>query len=180
MEEIKARMQKSLERFSAQLGSIRTGRANPELLSRLVIDYYGSKVPLQQLASISVPESMMLLLTVFDQGAVQEIERAISSSSLGLTPQTEGTIIRLRVPELTEERRIEMVKLVKHESEEGRVSIRHIRRDSLDELKSQEKNKEISEDEYKSKADEIQKVTDDFISKIDGLSKNKESDLLTI
>lgn len=178
--ELEDRMKKTVANTKSQLTSIRTGRANPDLLSKIVVDYYGSKVPLNQVGSISVPENMQLLINVFDFNAVQAVERAISTSDLGLNPQTDGNLIRLRLPELTEERRKELVKVVRRECEEGKVALRNIRRDFIDKAKLQEKDKEISEDDAKKLTDNIQKVTDSYISKIDELSKQKEEDLLSV
>lgn len=177
---IQSRMQKTLDNTKSSLTSIRTGRANPDLLSKVQVDYYGSHVPLQQVASISVPEPMMLQLNVFDKSAIQNVERAIMTSDLNLTPQTEGNVIRIRLPELTEQRRHDLVKVVKKHGEEGKVAIRNIRRDELDYLKEQEKEKEISEDEYKRESDVIQKVTDKYINQIDELIKHKEEEILKV
>ena len=178
--EIELEMTKVIERLMGTLSGYRTGRANPELLVKIMVDYYGSKVPLQQVASISVPEPMVLMINVFDQNAIKDVESAIMSSDLSLTPQTDGNIIRLRLPDLTEERRKELVKLVRKSCEDSRVVIRNVRRDFLDKLKGQEKNKEISEDELKSGSDEIQKVTDSFVSQVDEILKEKDSEIMHI
>jgi len=179
-ENLETHMEKSIESVRHQLQSIRTGRANPELLSRIQVEYYGTTVPLQQVATISVPEHNILMLNIFDQNAVKDIERAIQTSDLNLTPQTEGNIIRLMLPELTEERRQDLVKVVKKAGEDGKVAIRNIRRDHMDQLKTQEKNKELSEDEAKRLHDTAQKLTDTYTQKIDQLIKDKESELLTV
>ena len=180
MDDISQRMDKSIQNLKKNLSGVRTGRANTELVDSIVVEYYGSRVPLNQVASITVPESMMIVLNVFDQNAVTEVEKAIMKSDLGLTPQTEGTVIRLNLPMLTEERRLELVKVVKKESEECKVAIRNIRRDAVDYFKNQLKEKEISEDDLKSQTDSIQSVTDEFISKIDTISKQKETEITTI
>jgi ribosome recycling factor len=178
--ELESRMEKTVSNTRSQLSSIRTGRANPDLLSKILVDYYGSKVPINQVGTISVPESRQLLINVFDAGAVQHVERAISSSDLGLNPQTEGSVIRLNLPELTEERRKDLAKVVRKEAEEGKVALRNIRREFIDKVKAQEKDKEISEDDSKKLNEEIQKVTDKFTLVIDELTKEKEADLLSV
>jgi ribosome recycling factor len=180
IENLEERMQKSVSKIKEDLAAVRTGRANPDILSKIQVDYYGSKVPLKQLANITVPESMLLMLNIFDKGAVKGIEKAITISDLNLNPQTEGTVIRLRLPELTEERRKELVKLVKKQVEEGKVSIRNIRRDFMDALKTQEKNKEISEDENKTMHTEAQKITDKYVAMMDVLGEEKEVEIMKI
>ncbi len=180
MESLKDRMKKSYESTVKQLSSFRTGRANPDLLSRVQVNYYGSPTPLLQLANITVPENTLLQINVFDKGAVQDVEKAIQKSDLGLNPQVEGSVIRLRLPELTEDRRRELVKQIKKQVEDGKVSIRNIRRDEVEQVKLMEKEKEISEDESKRQQDDVQKITDDYISKMDILSKEKESDIMKV
>ena len=180
IELLEEKIEKSMERLKGQLGTIRTGRAKPDLLSRIQVDYYGSSVPLQQLVNISVPENTVLMLTVFDQSATQHVERAIMSSDLNLNPQVDGNIIRLRLPELTEERRKDLVKVVRKELEEGRVGLRNCRRDVLDRVKAQEKEKEISEDESRSISDDVQKIVDRYMGKIEDLGKEKESEIMTL
>ena len=180
MSSVAERMEKSLEHIRKQLSAVRTGRANPSLVSNLQVEYYGSFVPLMQLANITAPESNMLVVNVFDRGAVQSIEKAITTSDLNLNPQTEGALIRLRLPELTEERRKDLVKLIRSEAEEGKVNIRNIRREEIDALKAQEKAKEITEDDLKRDQDDVQKQTDAFIAKIDADVREKESDLMTV
>lgn len=176
----KESLNKCLEHTKNQLSSIRTGRANPSFVSNLQVEYYGSFVPLQQLANITAPENNLLVLNIFDRGAVQGIEKAITTSDLNLTPQTEGTVIRLRLPELTEERRKELVKVIRKEAEEGKVAIRNLRRDEIDSLKTQEKSKEITEDDLKRGQEEVQKITNEFIDKIDAEVKSKESEIMTV
>jgi ribosome recycling factor len=180
MSSLSERMGKTIESTKKHFATIRTGRANPDILSFVQVEYYGTKVPLQQLASISVPENTMLVLNVFDKSAVKDIERAIMVSDLNLNPQTDGSIIRLRFPELTEERRKEFVKLVKKQAEEGKVAIRNIRRDEIEELKKMEKNKEISEDDLKSEQEEVQKQTDKYSKRIDEIANEKEEEILKI
>ena len=145
-----------------------------------MVEYYGAPTPLNQIASISTPETRVLMLNVFDANAVKDVERAIQASNLGLTPQTEGNIIHIRLPELTEDRRKELVKVAKKHAEDARVSIRNIRRDEIDTVKKQEKNKEITEDDSKQLQDDIQKVTDEKVALIDSVSAEKEKDILTI
>ncbi|NQY74132.1 MAG: ribosome recycling factor [Candidatus Margulisbacteria bacterium] len=173
-------MKKTLENVHSNFQTIRTGRANPDLLSRIQVSCYGSMVPLQQVASVSVPEPMMFVLNVFDPQAVREVEKAIMNSDLGLNPQTEGAIIRLRLPDLTEERRKELVKLVGKFSEEGKISLRNIRRDILENLKTQEKNKDISEDDLTREQQSVQKLIDEFTAQIDKNTQEKEAEILQI
>ncbi|MEK9727072.1 MAG: ribosome recycling factor [Candidatus Margulisiibacteriota bacterium] len=171
------RLIKTIDNLKTKFMSIRTGRANPELLSSIVVEYYGATVPLQQLSSVSVSDGNTLVVNVFDAGAVTAVEKAILSSDLGLNPQTEGAIIRLRLPDLTEERRSELVKYIKKLSEEGKVSLRNIRRDELDALKKQD---DLSDDEKKRLSDSVQKTLDQFIVKVDELVKDKETEIRTI
>ncbi|MFT5170666.1 MAG: ribosome recycling factor [Candidatus Marinamargulisbacteria bacterium] len=180
MNELKSRMEKSVSSTKRQMAAFRTSRANPDLLSNITVEYYGSRVPINQVASISVPEPRVLLLNVFDQNAIKDIERAISSSDLNLNPMVDGSTIRLPLPDLTEERRKELVRLVKQQAEDGKISVRNIRREFLDALKGQEKNKEISKDDEKKQQDEIQKTTDSNIKFIDEMASQKESEILTI
>ncbi|MCP4050761.1 MAG: ribosome recycling factor [bacterium] len=180
MQDIEERMNKTVEMTQDYLSTLRTGRANPDILSKIQVDYYGTKVPLKQLVSISVPENMLLMLNIFDKADVQNVEKAIMASDLNLTPITDGSVIRLRMPELTEERRKERVKLLKKHVEEGRVSIRNIRRDAIDDLRSQGKKKDISEDDAKRKQEEVQKLTDKYIQLIDEKGKEKEAEIMMI
>lgn len=174
------RMDKSIESFKSQLNGLRTGRANPELLNSVVVDYYGAPTPLNQVASVSTPETRVLMLNVFDANAVKDVEKAIQASNLGLTPQTEGNIIHIRLPELTEDRRKELVKVAKKHAEDARVSIRNIRRDEIDTIKKQEKSKDITEDESKQLQDDVQKVTDEKVAQVDSITSTKEKDILSI
>ncbi|NBV42853.1 ribosome recycling factor [bacterium] len=180
MSELKSRMEKTVESLKSQLNGFRTGRANPELLSKLMVNYYGSTVPLKQVGAVSVPESRVLLINVFDKGAVKEVERAIMTSDLGLSPQTDGMMIRLRLPELTEDRRKDLVKQVKKAVEEAKVGIRNIRRDYVDEIKAKEKNKAITEDDSKRQQDDAQKTTDQYIGILDSLSRDKEAEIMKV
>lgn len=180
MTAIKERMEKSVESLKQHLAGFRTGRANPDLLSKLTVTYYGSPAPLKQVANITVPENRVLQLSVFDKNLVKEVEKAIQTSDLGMNPSTDGTTIRLRLPELTEDRRKDLVKQVKKVLEEAKVSLRNIRRDAVDDLKKQEKDKLIAEDECKRQQDEIQKLTDKYVSLMDQLAKDKETEIMTI
>ena len=177
MSAFEERLNKSLDNLKSKFLSVRTGRANPDLLSSIVVEYYGATVPLQQLASISTSDGNTLVLNVFDGGAISAIEKAIQLSDLGLNPQTDGTVIRLRLPDLTEERRNDLVKYIKKLSEDGKVSLRNIRRDELDSIKKQD---DLSDDEKKRASDAIQKDLDQFIAKVDSLVKEKEAEIRTI
>jgi len=177
MSELNDRLNKTLDNLKTKFMSIRTGRANPDLLSSIKVDYYGATLPIQQLASVSVSDGNTLVVNVFDAGAVSAVEKAIMSSDLGLNPQTDGTIVRLRLPDLTEERRNELVKYVKKLSEEGKVALRNIRRDEMDAIKKQD---DLSDDDKKRESDSIQKILDQFIVKVDDLVKDKETEIRTI
>lgn len=177
MQSFEERLSKTLDNVKSKFVSIRTGRANPDLLSSVVVEYYGAMVPLQQLGSVSVSDGNTLMVNIFDAGAVSAVEKAIMSSDLGLNPQTDGSIIRLRLPDLTEDRRNELVKYVKKLSEEGKVALRNIRRDELDVIKKQD---DLSEDDKKRASESIQKTLDQFIVKVDDLVKQKEEEIRTI
>lgn len=179
-EEIQHLMQKSVEKTQQDLNTIRTGRANASLLDRIMVDYYGTETPLKALASITTPDATTLLIQPYDKNSLPQIEKAISTSDLGLTPNNDGQVIRLNIPPLTTERRKEFVKIAAKYAEEGRVAIRNIRRDAIDKVRKQEKNGEISEDESRALQEEIQKITDKYIAKIDELLKQKEKELTTV
>ncbi|KHD86526.1 ribosome recycling factor [Heyndrickxia ginsengihumi] len=176
----KEKMSKAIQAFSRELASIRAGRASASLLDKITIDYYGAPTPINQLASVSVPEARLLVVQPYDKTIVGEIEKAILKSDLGITPNSDGTVIRLAIPALTEERRKELVKVVKKDAEEAKVAVRNIRRDANDELKKLEKNGEITEDELRNFSDNVQKVTDEHISKIDEMSKTKEKEIMEV
>ena len=180
METTTQKMQKSLENLKQQFLGLRTNRANPDLITNIPIQYYGSTVPLQQLASVSAPEPKMLVINVFDHSAIKDIEKGILSSSLGLNPQVEGSLIRITLPDLTEDRRKEIVKVLHKYAEDTKVAVRNIRREQMDTIKEKEKTKEISEDESKKEQQEIQEVTDKHTQEIDTLAKNKEQEVLSI
>lgn len=173
----KARMQGAQDALQRELGSIRTGRANPHILDRIEVEYYGAMTPLNQVASISVPEARILLITPFDKSVLDEIIRAINMSDLGLNPASDGNIVRLAIPQMTEEGRKELAKQVKAEAEKAKVSVRNVRRDAMDSVK---KDKELPEDVARKAEDAIQKLTDDNIKAIDAIAAEKEKELLTI
>jgi ribosome recycling factor len=176
----KDRMLKAIQAYSRELASIRAGRASASLLDRITIDYYGAPTPVNQMAGISTPEARLLVIQPYDKSILGDIEKAILKSDLGLNPSNDGMVIRLAIPQLTEERRKELVKLVKKESEEAKVAIRNIRRDGNDDLKKLEKNGEITEDALRGYSDDIQKLTDEHITKIDQITKDKEKEILEV
>lgn len=176
----KERMTKAIQAYTRELASIRAGRANASLLDRITVDYYGAPTPVNQLAGISVPEARLLVIQPYDKSILGEIEKAILKSDIGLTPSNDGSIIRLTIPQLTEDRRKDLVKLVKKESEEAKVAIRNVRRDANDDLKKLEKNGEITEDDLRGYSDDIQKLTDEHINKIDSITKDKEKEILEV
>ncbi len=180
LSEVEENMIKTIEATQRSFNTIRTGRANTSLLDRIMVDYYGSETPLKSLANISTPDSSTITIQPYDKGSMATIEKAISLSDIGLTPNNDGQVIRLNIPPLTTERRKELVKLAGKLAEEGKVGIRNIRRDAMDSVKKQEKNSDISEDESRDLQDEIQKVTDKFITKIDDLLAIKEKDITTV
>ena len=163
-----------------ELAKVRTGRASTALLEHIVVDYYGATTPLNQLATLSAPESRLLVIQPYDRNAMQEIEKAILKSDLGLTPSNDGKIVRVPIPQLTEERRKDLVKHVKKIGEEFRVSVRNHRRVAIEHLKEAEKKKEITADDYKHGQDRVQKITDDFIGKVDQVIKAKEAEVMEV
>jgi len=180
MSEARERMEKTVEALHNDLRTIRTGRASPALVERLQVDYYGSPTPLNQLAGISVPEPRLLVIRPWDRNTIGIIEKAILKSDLGLTPGNDGQVIRLGIPQLTEERRRELNRQVARRVEEGRVAIRNIRRDAIDMLRDFEKEKMISEDDLYTGRDQVQELTDDFIKQIDEVGKAKEAEILEV
>jgi ribosome recycling factor len=174
------KMDKAIGVLKDELAGVRTGRATPALLQRVVVDYYGTPVPIQQLASFSVPEPRTLVISPFDRNAIASMEKAIMSSDLGITPGNDGTVIRLSFPPLTEERRKELIKLVHHRGEEGRVAVRNIRRHSKEELEKLEREGGISEDDLVRSEKELQKLTDKHISDIDEVVTHKDAELKEI
>lgn len=175
--EAEEKMEKSLQNTRKEFQSIRTGRANPALLQRVHVEYYGSETPLQQLATVSVPEPRMLMIQPFDKNALSEIDRAIQKSDLGLTPNNDGKVIRLNIPPLTEERRRDYVKLAKKVAEEGKVAVRNIRRDAIDSFKKLEKDG-LPKDALKGLQDEMQALTDKYVAKLDAATEEKEAEIM--
>jgi ribosome recycling factor len=176
----KRRMDRSIEATHNEFNSIRTGRASPALLDRVTIDYYGTPTPLKSLASISAPEPRMLTVQPFDPGAMKNIERAIMESDLGLTPSNDGKIIRLPIPALTEERRRELVKVVRRVAEDGKVAIRNVRRDVMQHLKDLAVNGDVGDDEERRAEAQVQKITDEHTKSIDDLLKVKEAEIMEV
>lgn len=175
-----ARMKGAIEAFKKDLGSIRTGRASLSLLDGIEVEYYGNPTPLNQVASLSTPDSRQIVIQPWDPKTISAIEKAILKSDLDLTPTNDGKVIRINIPPLTEERRKQLVKVVKKRAEEARVAIRNVRRDFNEELKKLEKNKEISEDELKKSLDEVQKLTDTYIKKVDERLEHKEKEIMEV
>lgn len=176
----KERMNKSIAALQKEMHSLRAGRANPQLLDRIKVDYYGVETPLNQMSNIASPEPRLLTISLWDAKAIPMVEKAILKSDLGLTPSNDGKIIRLTIPELNEERRKELSRLVGKTAETSRVAIRSIRRDSIDQLKGLEKDKEISEDERYRAEDELQKITDDAIKEVDKIATEKEKEIMSV
>ncbi|MEW9081076.1 ribosome recycling factor [Caldanaerobacter subterraneus] len=174
------RMKKTLNVLKSELAAIRAGRANPALLDRITVNYYGTPTPLNRLATITVPEPRVLVVQPWDVSQIGEIEKAIQKSDLGINPVSDGKVLRLVLPELTEERRKELVKLVHKKAEEARIAVRQIRRDANDLVKKMEKDGEISEDERKRREEEIQKLTDKYIKEIDKMVEAKEKEIMEI
>lgn len=178
--ESKTRMKGAIMALDEDLAGIRTGRANPALVEKLQVEYYGVHTPLQQLASIGVPEARQLLIRPFDPATVRDIERAIQASDLGLTPNSDGKSIRLNLPPLTQERRQELVRVVKNRVEEARVAIRNVRRDNIKDLREFENEKMISEDDLKRGEEELQKITDEFIEETNKIGERKEIEIMEV
>jgi ribosome recycling factor len=180
LEDARERMAKSVESSRGELATVRTGRASPHLLDRISVDYYGTQTPLKQLANVSTSDARLLTVTPFDKSAIGAIERAILDSDVGLTPNNDGNVIRLQIPELTEERRREMVKVVHGVAEEGRVAIRNVRRDTMQDLRELKKEGEAGEDDERRAEAALQKQTDGAIAQIDALLKGKEEEILEV
>ncbi len=178
--ELKRRMQGATQSLKHELGGLRTGRAAASMLEPVQVEAYGSHMPLNQVATVSVPEPRLLSVQVWDKSMVKAVEKAIVDSNLGLSPATEGQVLRLRIPELNEERRKELVKVAHKYAEAAKVAVRHVRRDGLDTIKKLEKDHEISEDDQKRMDNDVQKVTDAMISEIDQLLAGKEKEILTV
>jgi ribosome recycling factor len=180
LNELKRRMQGAIHVLKQELGGLRTGRASPSLVEPVHVDAYGTHMPLNQLATISVPEPRLLTVQVWDKSMVHAVEKAIIASNLGLTPATEGQVIRLRIPELNQERRKELVKVAHKYTETARVAVRHVRRDGLDVLKKLEKDGKMSQDDHERQAEQVQKATDQAISEIDQALATKEKEIMTV
>ena len=180
LQELEERMKKSISVFEQNLSEIRAGRANPAILNKISIEYYGVQTPINQVAGISVPEARTIVIQPWDASALKNIEKAILASDIGLNPNNDGKVIRLTFPELTEERRKDLVKDIKKIAEEARVSIRAIRRDGMDDAKNRQKTSKISEDEKADLEDKIQKLTDKYVAEIDKILENKEKDIMSI
>lgn len=180
LSEVESSMQKAVEAAQRAFNTIRTGRANTSLLDRVMVEYYGTPTPLKSLANINTPDASTITIQPYDRGSLNIIEKAISLSDIGLTPSNDGSIIRLNIPPLTSDRRKELVKLAAKYAEEGRVSVRNIRRDAVDSIRKQEKSSEVSEDESRDLQDQVQKLTDKYTSKIDELLAEKEKDITTV
>jgi ribosome recycling factor len=180
LEDAEERMRKSVESSRGELATVRTGRASPHLLDRISVDYYGSQTPLKQLANVATSDARLLTVTPFDKGSIGEIEKAIQESDVGLTPSNDGNVIRLQIPELTEERRREMVKVVHGVAEEGRVAVRNIRRDTMQDLRDLKKEGEAGEDDERRAEAALQKQTDEAIAEIDAALEGKEQEILEV
>ena len=180
MHETEEKMKKSIEILRKDLMTMRAGRANPSILDKLTVDYYGAITPLNQIANISAPEPRLITIQPWDKTIIPAVEKSILKSDLGLNPSSDGAIIRIIIPQLTQERRMELVKTLKKKGEDTRVSLRNIRRDSNEKLKSMEKSKEITEDENKKSQDEVQKLTDKYIKEVDHVLEVKENEIMEV
>jgi ribosome recycling factor len=178
--ETNSKMSKTIEALRKELATIRTGRATPAIIDHIKVDYHGVLTPLKQMATISVPEARLLLIQPWDRSAISSIDKAILKADLGLNPANDGNTIRIAIPQLSEERRKELVKLVHKRAEDGRVAVRNVRRNALEELRELERNKEISEDELKRAQEQVQQLTDSFIDGVDKAAKVKEAELLEV
>lgn len=180
MKETREKMEQATKAYSKNLATVRAGRANPALLDGIQVEYYGALTPLNQLASISVPEARLLVITPFDKSSISDMEKAIQKADLGLTPSNDGNVLRISIPPLTEERRKELVKVVGKYAEESKVQIRNIRRDANDQLKKDEKAGDLTEDDLRAYQEDVQNETDNYIKKIDQLTKEKEQEIMEV
>lgn len=178
--EFENRMEKTIEVFKQNLSEVRAGRANPAILNKVSVEYYGTPTPINQVAGISVPEARLIVIQPWDASILKEIEKAILASDIGINPNNDGKVIRLNFPELTEERRKDLVKEIKKMAEESKVAIRVVRRDGIDKAKAMQKNSEITEDDLRSAEDTIQKLTDKKVEEIDKILADKEKEILTV
>ena len=173
-------MGKAIEALAHELATVRTGRASAAIVDHIKVDYHGVPTPLKQMATISVPEARLLLIQPWDRGALSSIDKAIQKADLGLNPASDGNVIRLAIPQLSEERRKELVKLVQKRAEDGRVAVRNIRRNALEEFREMERNKDISQDDLKRAQEQLQQLTDKFVAEVDKAAKAKEAELLEV
>jgi len=180
IKEMRDKMKQAVQAFSKQLATVRAGRANPQILDGIVVEYYGAFTPLNQLANVSAPEPRMLIITPYDKTVVGNIEKAIQKADIGLTPSNDGNLIRINIPALTEERRKELTKVVSKYTEEARIQVRNIRRDANDQLRKSEKDGELNEDELRSSEDQVQKSTDDYIGEMEQLASAKETEIMEV
>ena len=180
IDEAKERMNKSRDNYKREMVSLRAGRANPQILDRVMVDYYGTPTPINQMGNIAAPEPRMLTISLWDTKSISLVEKAIQKSDLGLNPSNDGRIIRLVVPELNEERRKELTKVVRKSAEEGKVACRNIRRDAMEHIKKAKKDGELTEDDQRKAEDELQKVTDAAIKEIDKIAADKEKEIMSV
>ena len=180
MEELESKMQKTIDRLKESFAEVRAGRANPAILNKVSVDYYGVPTPISQVAGISVPEARMIVISPWDASILKEIEKAIIASDIGLNPNNDGKVIRLNFPELTEERRKELAKDIKKTAEDSKVGIRNIRRDGMEKIKNDLKNGDITEDEKTKLENDVQKLTDKYVAEIDKICENKEKEIMNI
>ena len=180
MKELEEKMQKTISVLEDNYAAVRAGRANPAILNKVSVDYYGVPTPISQVAGISVPEARMIVISPWDASILKEIEKAIIASDIGLNPNNDGKVIRLNFPELTEERRKELAKEIKKTAEEAKVGIRNIRRDGMEKIKNDLKNGDITEDEKSKSEDDVQKLTDKYVAEIDKILENKEKEIMNI
>ncbi|ENH98206.1 ribosome recycling factor [Gracilibacillus halophilus YIM-C55.5] len=180
VKETREKMDQAVKAYSKNLSTVRAGRANPAILDNVTVEYYGAMTPLNQLSTISAPEARLLVITPFDKSSISNIEKAIQKADLGLSPSSDGNVIRINIPALTEERRKELVKLIGKYAEESKVQIRNIRRETNDQLKKDEKNGDLTEDDLRAFQDDVQKETDAHIDKIDQLTKEKEQEMMEV
>lgn len=180
VKEATIKMDQAIESFLKNLATVRAGRANPAILNSVFVEYYGAPTPLNQLATISAPEARLLMITPFDKSSIGEIEKAIQKADLGLAPSSDGNVVRISIPPLTEERRRELAKVVGKFAEESKVQLRNVRRETNDQLKKDEKNGDLTEDDLRYYQDEVQEVTNRFIAKVDALTKEKEEEIMEV
>ncbi len=174
------RMEKALEVLGRDLNTLRTGRATPALLENVTVNYYDTPTPLNQIATVSAPEAQLIVIQPWDKGSIRDIEKSLQKSELGFNPNNDGNVIRLPIPPLTQERRRDLVKVLKRKVEDGKIAVRNVRRDVIEQLRAMEKNKQVSQDENRRAQDQIQKVTDSFVGKMDQVSTDKESEIMQV